>query len=86
MQKIKIYQIALWDGGDRHNASDVCFWERVDAEYYLKAGGHRHDIINTCAFTVYNNVDDYAAVHSQEVRDTALAKLTDIEKGALGLS
>jgi hypothetical protein len=83
MKTIIYYEIMRWDGGDLHNASGVCFFSKEEANEFL--GDNRYDLIRENTVVVYDSVEEYYAVTSAETKQRALAKLTDVEKRALGL-
>jgi len=83
MRKITFYQFQQWDGGDRHIPKDICFETREEADIFL--GNNKYDMFERRSFTIFDSIDEYEQSKSEEVKKTALAKLSDIEKRALGL-
>ena len=83
MKLISLYQVRQWDGGERHNATDICFETEEKVKEFL--GEKSYDTYMHLKYTVYDSVEEYENTKSQRVREQALAKLTDIEKKALGL-
>ena len=82
MKTITYYEIMRWDGGDRHNASGVCFSSKESANEFLD---NSYDLIREKTAVIYDSVEEYTAATSEETKQKALAKLTDVEKRALGL-
>lgn len=83
MKLITLYQYSRWDGAERHIPTDVCFETLDEMKKFLN--NHKYDSYNIRTFTVYSDAEEYTAVQSKELKDAALAKLTDLEKKALGL-
>jgi len=83
MRKITLYQYCEWDGGDRHFPKDICFESREEANLFL--GSNKYDRVEKKVFTVFETADEYEQSKSEELKKSALAKLTDLEKKALGL-
>lgn len=83
MKKIEYYQFMQWDGGDRHNQKEPAFLNKEDADAFL--GDNRQDYFDKKTVYVYESVDEYLEIEKEETKRKALAKLTDVEKRALGL-
>jgi len=83
MKKIEYYQFMQWDGGDRHYSKDPAFFIKADADAYL--GDNKYDRFDKKTVYIYESVDEYNEAKGEEVKERALAKLTDVEKKALGL-
>jgi hypothetical protein len=83
MKKIEYYRFMEWDGGDCHVPKDPCFLNKADADAFL--GDNRYDRFDRRTVYVYESLEEYTAVSEEKTRAAALAKLTDIEKKALGL-
>jgi len=83
MKKIEYYQFMQWDGGDRHIPKDPAFFNRSDADAFLK--GNKFDFFDKRAVYIYESVDDYLFVRGGEAKESGLAKLSDVEKKALCL-
>ena len=83
MKIITVYQYQGWDGADRYNNQDICFEDLEQMMLFLK--NRPHDLYVERKFTVYADVAEYELTRSESVKTAALAKLTDIEKQALGL-
>ena len=83
MKIITLYQYHEWDGGDRHVSKDICFGTQEEADRFL--GGNKYDNFVKRTFTIFDDVEEYEQSKSEELKKTALAKLTDLEKRVLGL-
>jgi hypothetical protein len=83
MKIVKFYQFMQWDGGDRHRPSEPCFSSKEDADEFL--GDNTYDHFEEYSYTIYDDVTEYHSTKTQQTRQRALDKLTDIEKVALGL-
>lgn len=83
MEVITYYQYKQWDGGDRHISEDPCFRNKADADLFLKT--RPHDRFNKVTVTVYDSVAEFESLSDAKLKEKALAKLTDLEKKALGL-
>jgi len=83
MKTIRLYQYQRWDGGDRHINQDICFEDLEQMQQFLLT--RPHDLYIERKFTVYADITEYELTQSESVKTAALAKLTDIEKQALGL-
>lgn len=77
---IECFDVQHWDGGDRHNHHAYVVSEQ-DAKKI--AGQYGTTIKRT--FIVHDTMVDYKHHTSEELRRTALAKLTKQERVALGL-
>jgi len=83
MKKITLYQFHEWDGGERHIPKDICFESIEEANLFL--GKNKFDVFQKRKFTVFDSFEEYQQSKSEELKKSALAKLTDLEKKALGL-
>jgi len=83
MKTITFYQLQQWEYGDHHISKDICFETKKEADIFL--GKKKYDRFERRTFTIFDSVNEYEQSKSEEVKKTALAKLTDIEKRALGL-
>lgn len=83
MKIITYYQFMQWDGGDRHMRKDPCFFTKEEADLFL--GDNKYDHFEERTVHIYDSVEEYKKVSLDETKNAALAKLTDIEKKALGL-
>jgi len=82
MEIIDLYEIAVWDGGERH-IPKFYFILKKDAEDYKK--DHPHDTFYNKKLKVYATYQDFKDENDQVIRERALAKLTPAEKFVLGL-
>ena len=83
MEIITYYQYKQWDGRERHIAKDPCFKYKAHADLFLKTRPHDH--FDKVTVTVFDSVAEFEAVSDAKIKEQALAKLTDLEKKALGL-
>ena len=83
MKTITYYQFMQWDGGDRHNSKEPAFIHKKDADRFL--GDNSYDHFVKVTVPVYESLEEYEEVISGRVKAQALAKLTEVEKKALGL-
>lgn len=83
MKKIEYYQFMQWDGGDRHHAKEPAFFDKKDADAFL--GDNVYDHFDKKTVYIYESVDEYNSIHNTQLKESALAKLTDLEKKALGI-
>lgn len=82
MQLLKLWDIQVWDGGDRHNSaylvSDISI-----ADEWIKE--HKHDLVWSKEIVIIESWDELKDYQTGKMRENALAKLTDFEKKLLGL-
>lgn len=83
MKTVTFYQFMQWDGGDRHDPTELCFSNLDDMKKYMK--GNLYDKFQKRTYVIYDSLEEYNQVNMEETKKSALAKLTDIEKMALGL-
>lgn len=83
MKTITYYQFMEWDGGDRHHSKEPAFLNKADADQFLGDNVYHH--FSKITVPVYESFEEYEKVSSERVEMQALAKLTDLEKKALGL-
>jgi hypothetical protein len=83
MKKIEYWQFMQWDGGDRHHPKDPAFFNKADADAFL--GDNKYDLFDKKTVYIYESLEDYLVVRDGEAKESGLAKLTDVEKRALGL-
>lgn len=82
MKVIECFAIEVWDGGDRHNfAFHLATWALVDE--YMKT--NIHDNARPVTLVVFETLDELVANSNEKLRKSALAKLSAMEKKALGL-
>ena len=82
MIKLKCWELRRWDGGSLY--SHKAFIEsEIDAKTWKQK--NPHDEILEKTFIIYTSLAEYESSKSETTRQTALAKLTDLEKIALGL-
>lgn len=76
------YMIAVWDGGEYHN--DKYFVTSKDAAYDYKKD-HQQAMIRQHTMVIYESYQDIKDADHKKNRESGLAKLTHLEKVALGL-
>ena len=81
MQVISCWDVQVWDGGDRCNHKFFVA-TKEEAEKWIKA--NTYDSIYERKFEIYDTVEEYLEGTSKETKERALAKLTQIERKALG--
>lgn len=82
MQVIECWSIQQWDGGDRQNHA-FYLTSAEEKEKYMKT--HKQDAAVKTTLVVYDTLDEVAENDRKKVRERALAKLTPLEKMALGI-
>ena len=83
MKVVTFYQINKYDGGGRYISSDICFSSMEEADKFVSK--RKYDDYVKRQFFIYESAEEYNKSNSKELKEKALAKLTDIEKKALGL-
>ncbi len=81
MKVIECFEIQRWDGGDRHNHAFYLSSEEEKNAYLAK---NPHDIVLKRTFVIFDSLAEVADNQTEKVRERALAKLTPLEKKALG--
>lgn len=81
MQVISCWDVQVWDGADRCNHKFFVATKN-EAEIWTKA--NTYDSIHERKFEIYDTVEEYLEGTSKETKARALAKLTPIERKALG--
>jgi hypothetical protein len=78
---IKAFEVLRWDGGEFHRHH--CYIaDEVEAS---KLAGP-HDLVKPVRFIIHDTADDAISYHQGKIREQAIAKLTDVERAALGIS
>jgi hypothetical protein len=83
MRTVECYAIMVWDGGDRHNLKGY-ITSKEEAKKHLV--GNTYDRIEPRTFFFFDTYEQMKDYESGELRKRALAKLTAIERKALGLA
>lgn len=83
MKTITYYQYMEWDGVDSHLSKEPAFLNKEDADRFL--GDNKYDHFAKVTVPVYESLEEYEEVSGGRVKAQALAKLTEVEKRALGL-
>lgn len=82
MQTLEYWDIEVWDGGDRHNRK-FSVADEVEADKWIKT--HKYDIKVKHTLTVFDTLEEAMENDLVSVRKRLLAKLTPLEKQALGI-
>jgi hypothetical protein len=83
MEILKLYQLYQWDGGEREVPKSVYFKTRAECDQYLE--GRKHDRFREETLHIFESAAEYKESKSQSLKASALAKLSDLEKLALGI-
>lgn len=83
MQVIHGYMISVWDGGEHHHPK-YFITDKVEADKYMK--DHVYDTCREHTIVVFESYQDIIDSDTATLRKSALAKLTHLEKVALGLA
>lgn len=83
MQVIDVWNVQAWDGGDRHNHH---FYLKREAatEQQLKEWDI-HGLFLKQSLIVLDSMEEIPRFEQEKIRQRALAKLTTVEREALGL-
>lgn len=81
MKLITVFDIQVWDGGDRHNHK--LYVESEDAAKEWVKINH-YDTYYKKEMMVYSDLEDYKENSPENLKNKALAKLTAEERKALG--
>lgn len=79
IQIIKMFDVHVWDGGERQN-----YAASFSSEEEAKKFASKHDYISPKEIIVFDNVEEAKDFKNGAVKKQALAKLTDAERKALG--
>ena len=82
MQTIECWDVAVWDGGDRHNHK---FYVASEEEAKKWKEKNKYDFIQKRTFVIFDTVEEAEDNDLATVRKRLLSKLTTIEKRALGI-
>ena len=82
MKIITVWDIQVWDGGDRHQHKYYVASKEA-ADEWMKE--NKFDFVTTKDLVVFDDLEDIKSFETGEVRRRALEKLTDAEKIALGV-
>jgi hypothetical protein len=83
MKTLELWNVQAWDGGDRHNHSFYIPRE-VISEDQLKAWD-KHCLPLRQTLIILDNLNELPGLQQERLRQSALAKLTEQERKALGL-
>lgn len=82
MQVIECWDVQVWDGGDRHNHK---FFLRSEKEAKKWKEKNQYDYIAKKTITIFDSFEEALENDLVEVRKRTLAKLSPLEKQALGI-
>lgn len=82
MQIIECWNIQDWDGGERHNHVFYITSEEEKEAYLAK---NKHSLAFKQTLVVFDTLEEREANTTAKLRESALAKLTPLERKALGL-
>lgn len=82
MQVITCWDIQVWDGGDRHNHK---FYVETKAEADKWMAKNTYDYIYEKKFEIFSSIQEWEESQAEATKKRALAKLTAVERKALGL-
>lgn len=83
MITLKVYDIRVWDGGDRYDHKHYTTDPEAANAWMTK---HKYDSILESTMIITESVEELFDLDSGEVKRRALAKLSEAEKIALGLA
>jgi hypothetical protein len=81
MKTFSCWDIQTYDGGDRTNHA---FYVETEEEAQKWKEKNKFDHISETLIEVYATIDEYNEGQSKKTRQRALAKLTPVERKALG--
>ncbi len=81
MQVIECYSIMVWDSGERHNHR---FYVASEAEAKKWKQQNKYDEYSKQTIVVFDSLEEAKENETSKVRERALAKLTELERKALG--
>lgn len=82
MQIIKCYSICVWNGGSSRNHKYYVS-KKETAEDWVKA--NTYDEYSEVQFVILDNMDEVLSYEKEQLRKSALNKLSASEREALGL-
>lgn len=81
MQVIGCWSILEWDGCDRHNHK---FYISSEDEACRHLDANKHDIVERTTLVIFDTLEEVEENKLSKLRESALAKLTPLERKALG--
>jgi hypothetical protein len=82
MKILKVWDIQVWDGGDRHNHKYYVATKEAADEWIEK---NKYDMIYEKEIVILDSWDELQDYKNGELRKRALAKLTEEERIVLGV-
>lgn len=83
MRTLTIWKIEEWDGGEHQYFKGRAFATQEAANAYKVK--YPHDAVVKQTIFIFDDMDDMQEHTNAKLRESALAKLTEAEKHALGL-
>lgn len=83
MQVIDVWNVQTWDGGERHN-HHFYLAQKAATEQQLKEWD-KHGAFFRQSLIVLGSLNEIPEFEQENIRQRALAKLTPVEREALGL-
>lgn len=83
MEILKLYQLYQWDGGEREVPKNVYFKTKTECDNYKKE--RKHASFREVTLHIFDSFSEYKESDTESVKAGALAKLSDLEKLALGI-
>jgi hypothetical protein len=83
MTIIPVWNVQLWDGGDRHNHGFYVMRDSTTVKDIEAA--HLNSLSLSQELVVLNSLNEYPQLAHQQARQRALAKLTEQDRKVLGL-
>jgi hypothetical protein len=82
MKEIIVYQVDLWDGGDRHNFG-FYLSSKTEADKYKAVDKHCY-VHQAKVITIFDTLEEKDAHSIKSLKEQALKKLSPAERQALG--
>ena len=82
MQQFEVYDIQQWDGGERHNHK-FYLASKEEAEKYIAK--NKYDRYDHKVMIVFDTVEEAEENDLKTVRARVIAKLTPLERRAMGI-
>lgn len=82
MQQLEVYDIQVWDGGDRHNHK-FFLSNKAEAQKYVEK--NRYDRFDTRVLIIFDTLEEAGENELKLVRERVIAGLTHLERRAMGV-
>lgn len=83
MKQFEVYDIQQWDGGERHNHK-FYLASKEEAEKYIAE--NKYDRFDHKVLVVFDTVEEAKDNDLKTVRERVIAKLTPLERRAMGVN